>query len=103
MNIIEKMRLKKKIVRAIIYARFSSDNQREESIDAQIRAIKEYARRNDIIVVGEKVASESLAKKLTELEADKIKGEAEFNDISYENEMHEITVEKLTDNFMQAR
>jgi len=27
---------------AAIYARFSSDNQREESIDAQIRAIKEF-------------------------------------------------------------
>ena len=28
---------------AVIYARYSSDNQREESIDAQIRAIKEFA------------------------------------------------------------
>lgn len=28
---------------AVIYARFSSDNQREESIDAQIRACRDYA------------------------------------------------------------
>ena len=28
---------------AVIYARFSSDNQREESIDAQVRAIREYS------------------------------------------------------------
>lgn len=53
MSTIEKIRLKKKTVRAVAYTRFSSDNQREESIDAQIRAIKEYAKRNDIIIVGE--------------------------------------------------
>lgn len=38
-------------MRAAIYARFSSDNQREESIDAQIRAIKEYSQRNGYEVV----------------------------------------------------
>lgn len=53
MNTIEKFRSKKKIVRAVAYTRYSSDNQREESIDAQIRAIKEYAKRNDVIVVDE--------------------------------------------------
>lgn len=36
---------------AAIYARYSSDNQRDESIDAQIRAIEEYAKRNDITIV----------------------------------------------------
>ena len=36
---------------AVIYARYSSDNQREESIDAQIRAIKEYIARNNYILV----------------------------------------------------
>ena len=30
------------LVRAALYARFSSDNQREESIDAQARAIQDY-------------------------------------------------------------
>ncbi|OIQ58768.1 hypothetical protein MOTE_17610 [Moorella thermoacetica] len=30
-------------MKALAYARFSSDNQREESITAQIRAILEYA------------------------------------------------------------
>lgn len=34
------------------YARYSSDNQREESIDAQLRAIKEYAKKNQIRIVG---------------------------------------------------
>jgi site-specific DNA recombinase len=53
MNVIEKIRARKKIVRAVAYTRFSSDNQREESIDAQIRAIKEYAARNDAVLVGE--------------------------------------------------
>ena len=55
MNIVEKIRSKKQIVRAVIYARFSSDNQREESIDAQMRAIKEYAKKNGVIIVGEYV------------------------------------------------
>lgn len=37
--------------RAVLYARFSSDNQRSESIDAQIRAMKEYCKRNSIAIV----------------------------------------------------
>jgi len=39
------------VKRAAIYARYSSDNQREESIDAQIRAIKEYANKEKISIV----------------------------------------------------
>lgn len=34
------------MTRAVLYARYSSDNQREESIDAQVRAITEYADKN---------------------------------------------------------
>ncbi len=37
------------------YARFSSDNQREESIDAQMRAIREYCDKNGYTVVKEYV------------------------------------------------
>jgi site-specific DNA recombinase len=36
---------------AVIYARYSSDNQREESIDAQVRAIKEYAAREGYNII----------------------------------------------------
>lgn len=36
---------------AAIYARYSSAGQREESIDAQIRAIKDYAEKNNIKIV----------------------------------------------------
>ena len=36
---------------AAVYARYSSDNQREESIEAQTRAIKEYAERNGYDIV----------------------------------------------------
>lgn len=36
---------------AVIYARFSSANQREESIMAQVRACTEYARRNGYVIV----------------------------------------------------
>ncbi len=35
------------------YARFSSDNQRDESIDAQLRAIHEYAEKKGFTVVAE--------------------------------------------------
>ncbi len=38
------------IKRAVIYARFSSDMQREESIDAQVRACTEYCRKKHYIV-----------------------------------------------------
>ena len=37
--------------RAVLYARFSSDNQRSESIDAQIRAMKVYCKQNHIAIV----------------------------------------------------
>lgn len=40
------------IKRAVAYARFSSEMQREESIDAQLRAIREYAERNGITLIG---------------------------------------------------
>lgn len=38
-------------MKAAVYARYSSDNQREESIDAQLRAIREYTERNNIRIV----------------------------------------------------
>ena len=39
-------------MKAIIYARYSSDNQREESIEGQIRECMEFAERNGITVFG---------------------------------------------------
>ena len=39
------------IKKAVAYGRFSSNNQREESIDAQLRAIEDYCERNDIQLV----------------------------------------------------
>lgn len=38
---------------AVIYARYSSDNQREESIEGQIRECKIFAQRNWMTIVGE--------------------------------------------------
>lgn len=40
-------------MKAVIYARFSSDNQREESIIAQLRACREYCNRKKYTVVKE--------------------------------------------------
>lgn len=36
----------------VIYARYSSDNQREESIEGQLRECKAFAQKNDIQIVG---------------------------------------------------
>lgn len=36
---------------AVIYARYSSDNQTEQSIEGQLRVCKEYAERNDILIL----------------------------------------------------
>ncbi|WP_422448100.1 recombinase family protein [Thermoanaerobacterium sp. DL9XJH110] len=38
-------------IKAAAYARYSSDNQSDSSIDAQLRAIEEYAARNNITIV----------------------------------------------------
>ncbi len=38
-------------LRAVLYARFSSDNQRSESIDAQIRAMKKYCSQNHMYII----------------------------------------------------
>ena len=36
----------------VVYARYSSDSQREESIEGQLRECREYADRNGMTVVG---------------------------------------------------
>lgn len=37
---------------AVIYARYSSDSQREKSMEGQLRACQEYAERNNMAIVG---------------------------------------------------
>ena len=37
---------------AVIYARYSSDSQREESIEGQLRECRDYAERNNMTIVG---------------------------------------------------
>ena len=39
--------------KAVIYARFSSSGQRDESIDGQLREYRAYAERMNMRVVGE--------------------------------------------------
>ncbi len=53
MTVIESMKARGVIPRAALYARFSSDNQREESIDAQLRAMREYCQRNKVVITNE--------------------------------------------------
>ena len=37
---------------AVVYARYSTDSQREESIEGQLRECREYAERNNMTIVG---------------------------------------------------
>lgn len=37
---------------AVIYARYSSDNQSEQSIEGQLRVCNEYAQKNNILILG---------------------------------------------------
>ena len=39
-------------MRAVIYARYSCDNQREESIEGQLRECREFANRKGYTLVG---------------------------------------------------
>ena len=36
---------------AVIYARYSSDRQTEQSIEGQLHVCQDYAQRNDIVIV----------------------------------------------------
>ena len=38
---------------AVIYARYSSDRQTEQSIEGQVRVCNDYAERNDILIVSQ--------------------------------------------------
>lgn len=51
-------------IRAVLYARFSSNRQNETSIDAQRRAIEEYALKNKIKIVSEYIDRATTGKKL---------------------------------------
>lgn len=53
MKLIDQMKARGIVPKAVMYARFSSDNQREESVDAQIRAMKKFCLDNEVAVVGE--------------------------------------------------
>ena len=38
---------------AVIYARYSSERQTEQSIEGQLRVCREYAERNDLVILSE--------------------------------------------------
>ena len=45
---------------AVIYARYSSSSQREESIEGQLRECKAYADKNNLNIVGTYIDSATL-------------------------------------------
>lgn len=71
---------------AVIYARFSSDRQREESIEGQIRECKAFAKRKGITIVGEyvdraKSASKDTAKRDSFLQMIKDSSKSQFDTV----------------------
>lgn len=50
-------------LKAVIYARYSSDMQRGESIDAQIRIMKDFAKKHNIIITAQYVDEAQSAKR----------------------------------------
>jgi len=68
-----------KILRAAAYPRYSSDNQREESIVAQMKAIEEYCKQNGYVIVEvypdeEKTATTDRRPNFQRMVADSAKG-----------------------------
>lgn len=53
MTVADRLRNRGITPKAVLYARFSSDNQREKSIEAQLRAMHDYCKRNGIVVIHE--------------------------------------------------
>lgn len=51
MSMLDRLRAQSGTIRAVAYARYSSDLQREESIEGQLRAIETFAAQNHIAVV----------------------------------------------------
>ena len=52
---------------AVIYARYSSDSQSEQSIEGQIHVCKDYAEKNGIVVVDTYIDRAMTGKMITEL------------------------------------
>ena len=53
MTVVDRLRNRGITPKAVLYARFSSDNQREESIEAQLRSMHDYCKRNGIVIIHE--------------------------------------------------
>ena len=45
------VRIRSGVMKGVIYARYSSDNQREESIEGQLRECNEFAKKNGIQII----------------------------------------------------
>lgn len=67
-------------LRAVIYVRYSSDNQRGESIDAQIRLIKEWTKKNNVIIVAIYVDEAQSAKRDDRKDFRKMMSDAKVQD-----------------------
>ena len=82
---------------AVIYARYSSDNQREESIEGQIRECTDYAEKNGVhlISVMEPIAEGSQGILVETL----LEGMAEY----YSAELSEKVIRSQTENALKGK
>ena len=69
--------------RAVIYARYSSDSQTEQSIEGQVRVIKEYATRNSIPIIDSYIDSAISGTSDKSPEFQKLIAEAKRKDFGY--------------------
>ena len=84
------------MTKGVAYARFSSENQRDESIDAQLRAIRKYAEDNGIEII-----REYTDRAKTGTNADRESFQAMLNDSQY-GDFSLVIVHKL-DRFARNR
>ena len=82
---------------AVIYARYSSDNQREESIEGQLRECKEFAEANDMNSVEEAI-NRAITGQTPIFFSDRRKLTQEIN-FRNKNEMQKA--EELADSFLK--
>lgn len=98
-NYLEKIRRQYNVncLKAVIYARYSSENQRGESIDAQIRLITEFAQNNNIEIVGNYIDEAKSAKRDNRMEFQHM-----MSDAKKQKEWQLVLVHKL-DRFARNR
>ena len=95
-DILKKLRNNGITPKAVAYARYSSDNQNDASIDAQLRAIHDFAQKNSILIVNEYIDKAKSATNADRGQFQQMISDAKNNDFDF------VIVHKL-DRFARNR